>query len=106
MLYEVITTSADFRKKCEGNPTSLETKIYRNLQEMLSDPINQEHIRHEFPDPKVKRRNNGYAIDVLLETDPFTGNDEQINVCKLLAGSEGTLAFSVRLKLNLSYNFV
>ena len=94
-------TSADFRKKCEGDPTSLETKIYRHLQEMLSDPINQEHIRQEFPDPKVKRRNNGYAIDVLLETDPFTGNREPFNICKLLAGSEGTLAFSVRLKLNL-----
>ncbi|MCK7533389.1 MAG: hypothetical protein MZV63_21335 [Marinilabiliales bacterium] len=34
-------------------------------------------------------------------TDPFTGNGEKINVCKLLAGSEGTLAFTTAMKLNL-----
>lgn len=95
------TTTAEFRKKCQGDPALLETRIYRNLDEMLSDTENQKQIRAEFPDPKVKRRNNGYAIDVLLETDPFTGNGESLNVCKLLAGSEGTLAFSTRLKLNL-----
>ncbi len=31
----------------------------------------------------------------------FPGNGERINVCKLLAGSEGTLAFTTRMKLNL-----
>ncbi|MGQ8336141.1 FAD-binding and (Fe-S)-binding domain-containing protein [Sunxiuqinia sp. A32] len=94
-------TTEEFNAKCEGNPDSLETKIYRNLKEILSDPRNQESIRAEFPDPKVERRNNGYAIDILLETDPFTGNSEKINVCKLLAGSEGTLAFTTKIKLNL-----
>ena len=100
VLFKALTTS-EFNEKCKGNPNSLETKIYQNLQETLSAPINQQTIRKEFPDPKVKRRNNGYAIDILLETDPFTGNGEKINVCKLLAGSEGTLAFSTQLKLNL-----
>ncbi|RKD85032.1 FAD-binding and (Fe-S)-binding domain-containing protein [Mangrovibacterium diazotrophicum] len=94
-------SNKEFEAKCEGDPALLETRIYQNIFETLSTKHNQEQIRKEFPDPKVKRRNNGYAIDVLLETDPFTGNGEQINVCKLLAGSEGTLAFSTRLKLNL-----
>lgn len=94
-------TREEFIAKCSGDPGRLETKIYQNLHQILSDPVNQDSIRKEYPDPKVKRRNNGYALDVLLETDPFTGNGEKLNVCKLLAGSEGTLAFSIRLKLNL-----
>jgi FAD/FMN-containing dehydrogenase/Fe-S oxidoreductase len=100
VVFKALTTD-EFHAKCAGNPALLETKIYQNLKETLSDPFNQEQIRKEFPDPKVLRRNNGYAIDILLETDPFTGNGQKINVCKLLAGSEGTLAFSTKLKLNL-----
>ncbi len=34
-----------------------------------------------------------------MDTDPFTGNGRKINICKLLAGSEGTLAFTTRMKL-------
>ena len=100
VLFKALSTE-EFQAKCNGNPSALETKIYQNIYETLSDTANQESIRNEFPDPKVKRRNNGYAIDMLLETDPFTGNGEKINVCKLLAGSEGTLAFSTKFKLNL-----
>lgn len=91
----------EFEAKCQGDAKSLETKIYQNIKQILSDPENQASIRAEFPDPKVRRRNNGYAIDILLETEPFTEQGEQINVCKLLAGSEGTLAFSTSFKLNL-----
>ena len=67
----------------------------------MSDPVNQAEIRKQFPHPDLKRRNNGYALDALLDTDPFTGNGEKINLCKLLAGSEGTLAFTTKMKLNL-----
>ena len=91
----------EFQDKCAGDKTLLETRIYQHIHEALSNKENQEQIRSGFPDPKVKRRNNGYAIDMVLESDPFTGNGEPINLCKLLAGSEGTLAFSTRLKLNL-----
>lgn len=100
VLFKELTTN-EFRAKCAGDSNRLETKIYQNLNDTLSSSINQEEIRTGFPDPKVKRRNNGYAIDILLETDPFIQNGIKINVCKLLAGSEGTLAFSHRLKLNL-----
>ena len=94
--------SADeFHSKCECDPELLETKIYRKLREILSDPVNADRIRREFPHPQLRRRNNGYALDVLLETDPFTGNGEKINICRLLAGSEGTLAFTTSMKLNL-----
>lgn len=94
-------STAEFLEKCSGNPDFLETKIYQNIQETLSDKENQQKIRDEFPDPKVSRRNNGYALDMLLETDPFTGNGKPFNFCKLLAGSEGTLVFVTKMKLNL-----
>ncbi|MRR20135.1 FAD-binding oxidoreductase [bacterium] len=94
-------TTEEFNVKCEGDPDLLETRIYRNLSDILSDSRNAGEIRKEYPHPELRRRNNGYALDSLLMTDPFTGNGEKINVCKLLAGSEGTLAFTTAMKLNL-----
>jgi FAD/FMN-containing dehydrogenase/Fe-S oxidoreductase len=89
----------ELRQKITGK--NLENDIYRTFYEILSDPSNQEEIRKEFPKPSIHRRNTGYAIDLLLETDPFTGNGVPFNLSKLLAGSEGTLAFSTEIKLNL-----
>ena len=94
-------TTGEFEAKCEGDAGLLETKIYRNIQQTLSDLFNQKEIRDQYPDPKVTRRNNGYALDMLLETDPFTQNGQPFNFCKLLAGSEGTLLFVTKIKLNL-----
>ncbi len=94
-------TADEFRSKCEADPSSIETSIYMNLRDTLSDPLNRKQITDNFPHPALKRRNNGYALDSLMDTDPFTGNGNKINICKLLAGSEGTLAFTTRMKLNL-----
>lgn len=93
-----LTVSA-FKEKCKGE--SLENHIYRKVDEILSDSLNASEIRSGYPDPSVPRRNNGYALDLLLETDPFTGNGREINLCKLLGGSEGTLVFFTAIKLNL-----
>ncbi len=62
----------EFRNKCQGN--ALENKIYRQIHEILSDPATQENIRKEYPDPSIHRRNTGYALDLLLETEPFEGD--------------------------------
>jgi FAD/FMN-containing dehydrogenase/Fe-S oxidoreductase len=94
-------TSEEFNNKCNGPAGSLETLIYRNIRETLSDKSNREEIKNQFPHPDLKRRNNGYALDALMDTDPFTCNGQKINICKLLAGSEGTLAFTTVMKLNL-----
>jgi FAD/FMN-containing dehydrogenase/Fe-S oxidoreductase len=94
-------TTGEFLDKCNGDPESLETSIYINIRDTLSDPVNRKEITENFPHPGLKRRNNGYALDSLMNTDPFTGNGQKINICKLLAGSEGTLAFTTRMKLNL-----
>jgi FAD/FMN-containing dehydrogenase/Fe-S oxidoreductase len=91
----------EFLKKCDGDADLLETLIYRNIRDILSDPSNQSEIRNQFPDPAVRRRNNGYALDDLLETDPFVGNGRMLNISRLLAGSEGTLAFTTAMKLSL-----
>lgn len=88
-----------FRKKCESK--SLEGDIYRNIENILSDPLNQASIRSEYPDPEIKRRNTGYAIDLLLDTEPFTKDKPAFNFSKLIAGSEGTLAFITEIKLSL-----
>jgi FAD/FMN-containing dehydrogenase/Fe-S oxidoreductase len=100
VIFKALSTE-EFQAKCSGNPELLETKIYQNIQKTLADKFNQQEIRNEFPDPKVTRRNNGYALDVLLETDPFTQNGKPFNFCKLLAGAEGTLVFVTKIRLNV-----
>jgi FAD/FMN-containing dehydrogenase/Fe-S oxidoreductase len=93
----------EFEAKCAGKNVSgeLEQKIYQNIREILSDTENQQEIRKEFPKASITRRNTGYAIDLLLETESFTEGAHPFNFCKLIAGSEGTLAFITEIKLNL-----
>jgi FAD/FMN-containing dehydrogenase/Fe-S oxidoreductase len=89
----------EFHEKCElGN---LEGNIYKKLRSLLSNYENQLEIRKEFPKKSVERRNTGYAVDLLVEAAPFTAGGEDFNFCKLIAGSEGTLAFMTEMKLNV-----
>jgi FAD/FMN-containing dehydrogenase/Fe-S oxidoreductase len=92
-------STKEFVEKCNGN--SFESQLYKKHKEILSNPVNQKNIRDEFPHKDLARRNNGYAIDIMLETDPFTGNKVPFNFSKLLAGSEGTLALASEITLNL-----
>lgn len=89
----------EFYEKCEGN--NLEATIYKTVRSLLSNYDNQVEIRKEYPKKTVERRNTGYAIDVLLASAPFTAGGENFNFCKLIAGSEGTLAFITEIKLNV-----
>ncbi len=91
-------TSQEFIQKTKGH--TLESSIYRNILEILSNEENQRQIENEFPDPAVKRRNSGYALDMLLRCEPFTGSGPQFNFSRLIAGSEGTLLFVTEIKLN------
>ncbi len=88
-----------FERKLMGK--NLESRLYRQIHEILSDEKLRKQIRTEYPDPSLIRRNTGYAIDTLLDTDPFSRETEPFNFCKLIAGSEGTLAFITEVKLNL-----
>jgi FAD/FMN-containing dehydrogenase/Fe-S oxidoreductase len=80
---------------------NLEGELYRNINAILSNKSIKEEIAAQYPDPSVPRRNNGYALDVLSNMQPFNPNGEAFNFAKLLAGSEGTLAFTTEMKLNL-----
>jgi FAD/FMN-containing dehydrogenase/Fe-S oxidoreductase len=88
-----------FHLKCEGE--SLEASIYKTTRSLLSNYENQVGIRKEFPKKSIKRRNTGYALDLLLDTAPFTAAGPDFNFCRLIAGSEGTLAFITEIKLHL-----
>ncbi|NQU63203.1 MAG: FAD-binding protein, partial [SAR324 cluster bacterium] len=90
---------AEYEQKRRGE--SLENRIYRRVHEILSAPENLREIQAGFPDKTLPRRNTGYALDVLLENQQFSDSDQPFNLCKLLAGSEGTLAFTTEIKLNL-----
>ncbi|QRR02096.1 FAD-binding and (Fe-S)-binding domain-containing protein [Dyadobacter sandarakinus] len=64
---------------------------------LVSNPVDQALIRKKFPKATVTRRNSGYALDALV------GKFEEgnINLCHLIAGSEGTLCFVLEAKIAL-----
>ncbi|MEH0155008.1 FAD-linked oxidase C-terminal domain-containing protein [Limibacter armeniacum] len=89
----------EFLAKCQG-PDTLETKVYNQVREMLSDEVNREEIEKEYPKKTIPRRNTGYALDLLADTEPFNNDGMRFNFCKLIAGSEGTLIFITEIKLH------
>lgn len=93
------TGKEEFNNKCKAE--SLEGEIYRNIKEILSDPVNRKTIAEEYPDKSIKRRNTGYAIDLLMDTLVFSNSEIPFNFSTILAGSEGTLAIITEIKLNL-----
>ncbi len=89
-----------FNAKCNLN--NLEGEIYKNIRKTFDDQVNREKIREGYPDPKIPRRNTGYALDLLLDCEIFDNKSKkEFNFCKLLTGSEGTLAVTTEIKLNV-----
>ena len=89
-----------FHKKRKLN--TLEGKLYSGIYDQLNNAKAQEEIRSKFPKPEIHRRNTGYALDALLDNSVFKKENEQpFNMCKLLSGSEGTLAFTTEITLQL-----
>jgi FAD/FMN-containing dehydrogenase/Fe-S oxidoreductase len=84
-------TVEEFEERCklEGR----EGEIYRFAANMLHNERVKREIADHFPDPEVRRRNTGYAIDEFL-------NSER-DICKIIAGSEGTLGLISEIKVNL-----
>lgn len=77
-----------YRKKADQN--NREGEIYRAFEKLIK--THSEEIKERFP--KVMRRVGGYNLDEFVYTD-------QWNLGKLVCGSEGTLATTLELKLNL-----
>jgi FAD/FMN-containing dehydrogenase/Fe-S oxidoreductase len=69
---------------------SREGQIYRTFKDLVNNHADE--IKERFP--KVMRRVGGYNLDEFVYTD-------QWNLGKLVCGSEGTLATTLELKLNL-----
>ena len=92
-------SSEEFKMKARER--SLEGRIYRALLDELSQEEVQQEIKSQFPKSTIHRRNTGYAVDELLDSDLFGGKSETINVAKLLSGSEGTLVFSTAITVQL-----
>jgi FAD/FMN-containing dehydrogenase/Fe-S oxidoreductase len=89
-----------FNTKCNLN--NLEGDTYRNIKKILDDPLNKKRIREGYPDPEITRRNTGYALDLLMDCEIFDEkSSRKFNFCKLLTGSEGTLAVTTEIKLNV-----
>ena len=68
-----------------------EGQIYRDVRNLVSQHAEEIRLRY----PKVLRRSGGYALDALVDTD-------QMNLAKLICGSEGTLGVIVEAKLKLT----
>ncbi|MES2795966.1 MAG: FAD-linked oxidase C-terminal domain-containing protein [Bacteroidota bacterium] len=84
------------------NLNGLEGNIYKKTIEILDDEFNQKEIEREFPKPSVERRNTGYALDMLLQCEPYKKGGKPFNLCQLIAGSEGTLCFLTEIKLHVN----
>jgi FAD/FMN-containing dehydrogenase/Fe-S oxidoreductase len=73
-----------------ANEETREGKIYRRFHKLIEE--NRDEIEKRFP--KVMRRVGGYNFDEFLSS-------ERWNLSKLITGSEGTLALTLEVKLNL-----
>lgn len=97
-IFSAIDT--DTFKKKSAEPT-LEGNLYATILQELSDTATAAEITKEFPKPQIHRRNTGYAVDELLNSTIFDTKAPAFNMCKLLSGSEGTLALTAEITLQL-----
>lgn len=75
-----------------------EGQLYLGMLEILVE--NATIIKTQYPDETIHRRNQGYALDILLRSQPF-GGLELFNMSKLICGSEGTLGMITEIKIQL-----
>lgn len=92
------------RRFWETDSNSLIQSIYSQLIRWALDEKTVQLIEENYPDKNLRRRSCGYAIDEVIEDlhhteKPF--EERTINLCKVLAGSEGTLAFITEIKVDL-----
>ena len=93
----VLADGSDFDTARVGDPAyrkerPLLDSILTQLETWRDDPATRRLVEKNFPDKSLRRRSCGYAIDEALES---------MDLCKLLAGSEGTLAFITEITVSL-----
>ena len=72
--------------------------ILQQLESWAGDTEKRLLIESSYPDKSLQRRSCGYAIDEAVEA---VCSAPGLALCKLLAGSEGTLAFITEIKVSL-----
>ena len=88
----------------ENQSNLLIQSIYAQLIRWALDEKTVHSIEENYPDKTLRRRSCGYAIDEVIEDlhdDSKPLEDRTVNLCKVLAGSEGTLAFITEIKVDL-----
>ena len=93
----VLADGTDFDTAQVGDPLYRKARplldaILSQLESWRIDPATRWLIEENFPDKSLRRRSCGYAIDEALAS---------MDLCKLLAGSEGTLAFITEITVSL-----
>ncbi|MBQ6310506.1 MAG: FAD-binding protein [Bacteroidales bacterium] len=105
----------------EKDPESLIENIYAQIIRWGLDEETVRLVMDSFPDTSLRRRSCGYAIDETIASlcDCIKGDNKEgiaasgvgdvvlplkerkVNLCPLLCGSEGTLAFITEIKVSL-----
>ena len=88
----------------ETESDTLIQRIYTQLIRWALDERIVQLIEDNYPDKTLRRRSCGYAIDEVIEDLHNTAKpleERTINLCQVLAGSEGTLAFITEIKVDL-----
>lgn len=99
VVFENLPVDAFSRKRKQND---LEGKLYQELYTLLQPEAVRKEIKNKYPKPEIHRRNTGYALDALINNSVFDAeNEAPFNFCKLLTGSEGTLAFTTAITLQL-----
>ena len=90
----VLSDGSLFDTEQLDDSNTLLNKIFSQLKGWANDASVVAQIEEAYPDKTLRRRSCGYAIDESIE-------DGKIDLCKLLVGSEGTLAFITEIKVSL-----
>ncbi len=78
---------------------NLEGAIYRGATALVDR--HRAEILARYPRAEISRRNTGYALDMLAMGQPWVPDGPAFNLCRLLCGSEGTLALTTEATLSL-----
>ena len=94
----VLSDGSVFDSETIDRQNASQNKILTQLETWAADEKACSLIAENYPDKSLQRRSCGYAIDEAIE---IVNKNPGLALCKLLAGSEGTLAFITEIKVSL-----